>query len=127
MLPTIIVLEADNPDLDSFVLGVRECPNTELAPLQAMGLGSVAELILVGTASLNGIVFSIDFLYRRFRRGMIVEDSAGQIVIRSSSELPRGTIIMRGPDGHVQVRDGSQLRNMVTEWVSTLHKSDSSD
>jgi hypothetical protein len=115
-VPMILLLAPDDTEAD-FVDRLRTA-ELDLTSIPRLNLSPSAELLFAGTIAMQSLVRAIDFLRRSFRRGAIVEERNGQIVIRTDPGLPRGTLVVKAEGIPVEVREAEPLPPAVVEWLS---------
>lgn len=78
--------------------------------VRAHGSIPLGDVLIAGSATLTALTHFLVSLRRQFKRGILV-DALGQdgLVIRSDGTLPRGLVVVRHPDGQIDVRDGEGL------------------
>lgn len=74
--------------------------------VRAHGSVPLGDVLIAGAASLTALTHLVVSLRRHFKRGIMI-DALGSdgLVIKADGSLPRGLVVVRHPDGRLDVRD----------------------
>jgi hypothetical protein len=83
--------------------------------------GVIVTLVAVSTTSAAVFAVISGFLYRVFRRGVVLDLKSMTPVITKSSDLPRGTLLVLYADGRQEVHesiDGARVGDLMDAALS---------
>ena len=101
----------EQPDVDRLIAelaGTGAAAET-LATHDAAGIlpvVAIVALVGVSTASAGGLAVIAAFMYRVFRRGVVLDLTGNKPRIRKNPNLPRGSLLILGKDGSQELREG---------------------
>ncbi len=81
-------------------------------------IAAIVALIAVSSASAASIAVIVAFIYRVFRRGVVLDLTKDRPAIRKNSDLPRGSMLILHPDGRQIFHEG-----VASDAISELVKS----
>lgn len=89
--------------------------------LPAHGSVPLAEVLFAASASLTALTHLISVLRRQLKRGVLVDAlGADGVVVKADGSLPRGMVVIRNPNGEVEVRDAEGIGQALLGAVGTV-------
>ncbi|WP_432106208.1 hypothetical protein [Streptomyces sp. bgisy091] len=82
--------------------------------VRAHGSVPLGDVLIAGSATLTALTHLIVSLRRQFKRGIFV-DALGSdgLVVKADGSLPRGLVIIRTPDGQIEVREAEGIGQAI--------------
>ena len=76
----------------------------------ALGSAPLGEILIAASVALPALARTVNSLRNSFRKGVVIDAYHQQLVIRQAPELPRGHVVVRGPNGELIVQDSASLQ-----------------
>ncbi|MFJ8764679.1 hypothetical protein [Streptomyces clavifer] len=81
---------------------------------RAHGSVPLGDVLIAGSATLTALTHLIVSLRRQFKRGILIDAlGADGLVVKADGSLPRGLVIIRTPDGQVDVREAEGVGQAI--------------
>ncbi|MGW6844470.1 hypothetical protein [Streptomyces sp. NPDC054958] len=105
-----------DPALDETGQAERLLADAEVThrTLRAHGSVPLGDVLIAGSATLTALTHLIVSLRRQFKRGILV-DALGSdgLVVKADGSVPRGLVIVRTPDGQIEVREAEGIGQAI--------------
>lgn len=99
--------EADGAASD-IASGLREA-GAEVTPIESRGLSGLMEAVLAVSVAAHGVLHLVEVTRRMFRRGVVIDGSGDDLVVRSDPNLPPGSVLIRSRDGELTLDERTTL------------------